>query len=177
MSNVHSLLAEKMNKHLRKFQNDLGSTWVSAVARYNVEQNDRQVRSVFKSLNNLIRPKYDATDRLCRDGIYAIHHGKPNRGLAKIRAELAKAPRRIVLLLHKRLRKNNVNLADPRALAAFKAATEILSHFLQHEHDYMRAYLEEAQTHLRLRRARRRQQTLQLSQSKQESSREAEGPR
>jgi hypothetical protein len=178
MSNVYSLLNENMNRHHRKFSYDLDSTSDSAIARHNVELNDPQVRSVFKSLDNLMTSRYVATDKLYRHNIYAIHHGKnPQKELKDIRAKLADDPRRIVLSFHERLTKNNVDLADPRALAAFKAATEILYHFLQLEHDYMRAYLEEAQTHRRLRRARRRQQTLQLSQSKQKSPQEAEGTR
>jgi hypothetical protein len=177
MSNVYSLLNEKMNRHHQRVFHDLDRTSDSAIARHNVELNDRQVHSVFNSLENLVTSRYDATDRLYSHGIYKLHHGKPARELKELRTKLADDPRHVLISFHKRLRKNNVNLEDPRALAAFKAASEIIDHFLQLEHKYMRAYLVEAQTHLRLRRARRRQQTLELSHSKQESPQEAEGTR
>jgi hypothetical protein len=177
MSNVYSLLNEKMNRHHQQVFYDLDRTSDSAIARQNVELNDRQVRSVLNSPNNLITSRYVGTDSLYSNGIYALHREKPAPELKALRAKLADDPRRVLIEFHKRPTKNNVDLGDPRALAAFKAASEILDHFLQLEHEYMRAYLEEAQTHLRLRRARRRQQTLELSRSKQESPQEAEGTR
>jgi hypothetical protein len=98
--------------------------------------------------------------------------------LIEVRKKLVIGPRRVLTSFHNKITKSDdVNLEDPRALAAFKAANEILDYFLQLEHDHMRAYLEAAETHLRLQRARRRQQTLQPLPSKQESPQRAEGTR
>jgi hypothetical protein len=175
MSNVHSLLNEKMNRHFDRFSYDLENAWRSAISRYNIDPTHRGVRSVFMPLNNIIGDRYDAHDTLCRHNIHAIHYGKnPQHELRELRTTLADDARRVVISFHKRITKNNVDLEDPRALAAFRAAGEILYHFLQLEHDYIRTYLEEAQTHLRLQRARRRQQTLLLSQSKHASQQDAE---
>jgi hypothetical protein len=165
MSKVYSFLNEKIDKRLRRLPDNLESKWNATIHRYKVDPNDRQVRSVFNSLNNIMSSRHDAHERLYNNLIYALHRGKPSHALKEIRAKLVDDPRRVLMELHKRLKKNSIDLDEPRALAAFKAASEILWHFLQLEHDYMRAHLEEAQTHLRLRRARRRQQTLQRSQS------------
>jgi len=175
MNNVYSLLHENVNRHHKKLFYDLDNSLALAIAKYNVDLNDRQARSVFNSLSNLTTSRYVATDTLCSNGIYALHREKPAPELKALRATLADDPRRVLISLHRRLAKNDVDLGDPKALAAFKAATELLGHFVQLEHDYIKTYLEEAQSHLRLRRARRRQQTIELSQPKQESPQEAEG--
>jgi hypothetical protein len=175
MSNVYHLLDHKMNRHFQTFYYNLEEAWKLSIARYSVEHNHRQVRSVFNSLKNLIRSRSQALEALYVHSAYAILYEKRRSKLDDIRARLADDRGRVVISLHKRIANNNVDLDDPRALAAFRAASEILYHFLQLEHEYMRTYLEEAQTHLRLRRARRRQQTLQLLQSKPASPQEAEG--
>jgi hypothetical protein len=162
-----------MIRHLQTFDYTLNCAWKSAIAKYNVDLNDRQVRSVFNSLDNLIRSRRQALDTLYVRSSYAILYEKPHSRLNELRAGLADDPRRVVLSFHKRIAKNKVDLGDPRALAAFEAASHILDRFLQLEHEYIRAYLVEVQTHLRLRRARRRKQTLELSRSKGERPQEA----
>jgi hypothetical protein len=178
MGNVHHLLDERMQKRLGKFSYDLDNAWRSAITRRYLDPTHGQVRSIFKSLNRLIRDRRDVHDSLCSKNMYAIQRGKiPQNELKELRARLADDPRHVLLSFHKRIANNDVDLDDPDTLAALKAASEILAHFLQLEHDYIRTYLEEAQTHLRLQRARRRQQTLLLSQSKQVSPQKVDGTR
>jgi hypothetical protein len=177
MNNVYCLLGTKMDKKLCKFHYDLDSMMQLTFAKYGVERDHRQARSIVEFMHNLIRSRYKMHNDLYNKVISAIHHATPRNELTEVRKKLVIGPRGVLTSFHNKITKSDVGLEDPRALAAFKAANEILNYFLQLEHDHMRAYLEATETHLRLQRARRRQQTLQPSQSKQESPQRAEGAR
>jgi hypothetical protein len=172
MNNVYSLLATKMNRKLCGFEYDLNSMVRLTFAKYGVERDHPQNCSINKVMDNLIKSRLKMHDDL-NYFILSIHLPRRKNKLNEVRKTLATGPRRILTFFHNKITKNDVDLEDPRTLAAFKAAMEILDYFLQLEHDYLRACLEATETHLRLQRARRRQQTLQPLQSKQESPQRA----
>jgi hypothetical protein len=115
MSNVYYLLDEKMDMHFRTFLETLDKAWAFGITKYNVEQNDRRVRSVFNSSRNLIRSRRQALDRLYLNSSYE----KSRSELNQFRKRLTDDPRHVVMSFHKRIAKNNVDLDDRCALAAF----------------------------------------------------------
>jgi hypothetical protein len=176
MNNVYSLLAVKMDTALRDCYDDLNSMINSIGAKYGVERDQPQARLIIKVMETLIRSRFKMLDDL-NDFILRIHLRTRTNELKEVRKKLVTNPRRALTSFHNKITTSDVDLKDPRALAAFKAANEILECFLRLEHDYMRDYLEATETHLRLQRARQRQQALQASQPEQESPQRAEGAR
>jgi hypothetical protein len=177
MSNVYCLTGAKMDQKLCKLCYDFDSMAQWAFAKYGVDKNHEQASSIVESMNKLIRSRYKAHNKLYDQVMSEIHYGNPGNKLTQVRKALLACPRRVLSSFHNKIIKSDVDLKDPRTLAAFKAASEILDYFLQLEHDHMRAYLEATETHLGLQRARRRQQTLQAWQSKQECPQGVEGSR
>jgi hypothetical protein len=176
MNNVYCLLGTRLDKTLCKFGYDLDSMVRLTFAKYGVERDHRQARYIVEVMDELMRSGYKMHKHLYNKVISELHRPRPKNELIEVRKKLVIGPRRVLTAFHNKITKSDdVNLEDPRALAAFKAANEILDYFLQLEHDHMRAYLEAAETHLRLQRARRRQQTLQPLPSKQGSPQRAEG--
>jgi hypothetical protein len=176
MSNVYCLLGIKMDKTLDQFCDDVENMMQVTFAKYGVDPDHRQASSIIEVMSNLIRSRYKMHSDLYNKAISAIHRATRRNELTEVRKKLVIGPRWVLTSFHNKITKSDVDLEDPRALTAFKAANEVLDYFLQLEHDHLRAYLEAIETHRRLQRARRRQQTLQPSQSKQGSPR-AEGTR
>jgi hypothetical protein len=176
MNNVYSLLAAQMNTRLVRFDRDFNSMVQLTAARYGVERDHPQVCSIIRLMDNLIKSRLKMHDDL-NCFILSIHRPMRKNELIEVRKKLVIGPRRVLTSFHNKITKSNVDLENPRTLAAFKAAMEILDYFLQLEHDYLKVYLEATETHLRLQRARLRQQTLQPLESKQESPQRAEGTR
>jgi hypothetical protein len=176
MNEVYSLLAVKMDTKLQRCYYDLNSMVQLTFAKYGVERDHPRACSIIKVMDNLIKSRLKMHDDL-NYFILSIHRPTRKNELTEVRKTLVSGPRRILTSFHNKITKSDVDLQDPRVLAAFKAAMEILDYFLQLEHDYLRAYLEATETHLRLQRARQRQQSLQHSQLRQESTQRAEGTR
>jgi hypothetical protein len=177
MSTVYSLLSARVHNILSKFSYDLDRMWNSTIAAYHIDPKYPHVRRVFELLSDTMTSRYKKCDKLYDESLFAINYEERRHGLGEIRKKLADDPRRVLTSFHNKITKSEVDLHDPRAATAFKAANELLYSFLKLEHDYMRAFLETAQGHLRLHRQRRRQQASQLSHANQDSRQRAESGR
>jgi hypothetical protein len=176
MAAVYHLLSARLNKSHDECYSGLERTIAVTATKHRVEWNHQQTRSIFDALGDITKSRRKAQERLYDRGLSMLLGGRSENEMAEIRKKLADDPRRVLTVFQNRIINSDVGLDDPQTLAAFKAATEILGYCLQLEHDYMRAYLEAARTHLRLKRRRRAQPAPQHPQSKEEPPQTAEGP-
>ena len=166
-ANIYRIFDLRMNEKGRGLHQALESMIKSTYAKYRVDQDFWQSDLILQPMYDVIQSRYEMSDELDRRVSWALNSGRTKNEMHAIRKNLTTGPRRVLVTFHNKITKRDVDLENPKALAAFKAANEILNYFLELEHEYMKSYLEGIRTHARLRRARRRQQTSQPEQSKQ----------
>jgi hypothetical protein len=173
-ANIYRIFDLRMNEKSRALHQALMSTIKSTYAKYRVDQDYWQSALILQPMYDVIGSRYEMHNELDFRVSRALNSGKTKNEMREIRKNLTTGPRRTLVTFHNKITKREVDLENPKALAAFKAANEILDYFLELEHEYMKSYLEAIRTHVRLRRARRRQKNIQPSQPNQDCPQGAE---
>jgi hypothetical protein len=158
---IFDLRTDEKNRELRQTTK---SMMTATFAKYRVDREYWQSVLILEPLYDVIQSRYDMLDDLHDRVSSVLNSGKTKKELSEIRKKLTTGPRRVRVAFHNEITRRDVDLENPKALAAFKAASESLDYFLQLEHEYMKTYLEAIRNHVRLRRARRRQKNVQPSQ-------------
>ena len=175
-ADVYRIFDLRMCAISRESDQALERMMAATFAKYRVDHEYWQSGLILDPLYDVIQSRYEMRRELDYRVSSVLNSGRTKNELNEIRKKLTTGPRRVRLAFHNKIMKRDVDLENPKALAAFKAASDILDFFMELEHEYMKTHLEAIRTHVRLRRARRRKQIIQPSQLKQDCPQEAESP-
>jgi hypothetical protein len=173
-ADVYRIFDLRMDEKSRELHQALKSMTASTFAKYRVDHEYWQSGLILDPLYDVIVSRYEMRKELDYRVASVLNSGRTKNVLNETRKKLTTGPRRVRLAFHNKIMKRDVDLENPKALAAFKAASDILDFFMELEHEYMKTYLEAIRNHVRLRRARRRQKNIQPSQPNQDCPQGAE---
>jgi hypothetical protein len=166
-ADVYRIFDLRMDEKDRELHQALERMMTATFAKYRVDREYWQSVLILEPLYDAIRLRYEMRDNLHYRVSSVLNAGRMKMVMREIRKRLTTGPCRVRIAFHSKIKNRDVDLENPKALAAFKAAGEILDCFMELEHEYMKTYLEAIRNHVRLRRARRRQKNVQPSQSNQ----------